>query len=172
MNQQKGFVLISTLLLTMLLSFMIVFMLNSGLLSYRMSYGVLQYYQREAALIAGIHAGMVLLNHPQSSRCNATEPAEKWWQQPQACGGSFDQHAYRFIISPLNSDKNCLHYVQINSALLGFEDHVLQVTFLQIDKVGMQQQRCDITPKERVLFSNMRTKSTLIRLSWHEVPVI
>lgn len=171
MKQQNGFVLISTVLLSLLLSSIVLFMLNSGLIAYRMSYGVWQYYQREAALMAGIHAGMAVLDSGKPVSCYPIIPVEKWWQQPQVCIGSFDRYSYQFIIFPLNSPLHCLHYIQINSAVLGFTDHFLQVTLLHIDWTGMRAHRCAITPAELALLAKMRTQSTWVRLSWHEVPM-
>ena len=117
---QQGFVLVTTLIMTMLLSFLAISALQSSIIETRMSVATLHVYQHDAGLSAGIDAGISLLLHtdPTHNRpacwllspivLAPSEQPAAWWQYAHACTGKLNNVQYQYVIEQLSEATACL----------------------------------------------------------------
>ncbi|MCD6055244.1 MAG: hypothetical protein K0R12_206 [Gammaproteobacteria bacterium] len=173
---QQGFVLATALLLVMLLALIALSLFERSLLEGRMSEGLLDHYQREAAIMAGIDAGIKAIVAQKSDlRCwyahpffpAVTEQSPGWWESSATCQGKLAEIPYRFVIELVNDDKDCLQYLQVTSYLPSVGGQWERSTLLRVDTQEILQHTCALRLDEEDFVSHL--KKSLFLLSTHAI---
>ena len=122
---QRGVILISVLILLLLLSMSTLFIMQRSIVEQKMSYGLLQAYQNDSILSAGIlDAFQAVKQQASHLPCwlEVLSPSPMWqsaafWQSSSVCNGTLHGTNYHYVIEHYAS-LICIDYYRLTSHLL------------------------------------------------------
>ena len=148
---QRGFILIYVLLLLALLSLTAGYVLERSISEQKMSGGLLQAYQRDAELMAGLQEAYQRLTvNLRLTVCYTSRPytpsplhqAVSFWQTHPVCRGMLHSKPYEYVIERI-ADPACATYYRLTSHLPGSSSQAMEAIVMSVKYDMLDDQHSD-----------------------------